>query len=339
MNAYHIWMMGPSRSGKTTLLASIIYDFKRISEEASRNDDCVLKLQAIGDTYSRINSRIDKIQAATYDGCFDTGCLEGTQDHEVFRVGLDYQKKAIPLFEPKFEMHFHDFPGGWLSQPEKIDKTNYNEAEVLIIPIDSSLVFEAVTAREKSSAATQLELASLKDTARIWANMRKEKKRGGLLLFVPVKCETYFNDHAKLGLQKDQSQALHDKLFSNQFFRPVKETIRDIYPEITAWYLPVDTVGCCYISRKKWIQSPEYGSELSLRYTIPSGAYWKPYGPANIMLHIIEYVISQQVSNNTWFDFLIDGLGWRTKLNENINRMKAVCKNTSIPYSRGYKLW
>lgn len=331
--------MGPSRAGKTTLLASIINDFKLISEEASRNDDSLLKLQALEGTYAKLNSRIDRIKAATFEGSFDTGCLEGTQDHEVFKVGLDYQKKALAVFEPKFEIHFHDFPGGWLSQPDMIGKFSYNDAEVLVIPIDSSLVFEAVTARESASAIEQLELTSLQHVAEIWANQRKAKDRGGLLLFVPVKCETYFNDHTKLGLQKDQSESLHDKLFSNKYFYFIKEAVHDIYPDISAWYLPVDTVGCCFISRKKWIPSQNYGCELNLRYTIPSGSHWKPYGPAQIMLHILEFLISQENKDRSFFEDILENIGLRTNLNDNLNRMRSVYHKDSVPYTRGHKLW
>lgn len=339
MSIYNIWMMGPSRSGKTTLIASIINDFMRISEEANKKSDSVLKLQAMGDTYGRISDRIDSIQTATYDGSFDTGCLAGTQDHEIFKTGISYQKKAIPIFEPAIEINFHDFPGGWLSNPDKRQQLDFHNAEVLIIPIDSSLVFEAQMDNEKQAAIKQLELTSLLDTAKIWANQRKEQKRGGLLLFVPVKCETYFNDHAKLGLEKNNARALHDKIFSDQFFKNIKDTVRNIYPDITAWYLPVDTVGCCFISRKRWNPSEKFGKELNLRYTIPSGSHWTPYGPAQIMLKILDFIITRHEMDKSFMDDLFEKMGWRTNIAKNLERMKAVCQSDAVPYQRGQKIW
>lgn len=122
MSVYNIWMMGPSRSGKTTLVASMIDEFMRIAEEATKKNDSLLKLQPLGETYERINDRIGSIRTATLDGYFNTGCLAGTQEHEIFEVGLDYQKKGLSMFEPKIELRFHDFPGTWLSQPERFSK-------------------------------------------------------------------------------------------------------------------------------------------------------------------------------------------------------------------------
>lgn len=340
MTIYNIWMMGPSRSGKTTLIASIIDDFMRISEEVSQKSDSVLKLQALDDTYPRISGRIDSIKAATYNGSFDTGCLEGTQDHEIFKTGINYQKKALPFFEPEIEIHFHDFPGGWLSNPEKRQEMDFHNAEILIIPIDSPLVFQAKDEGEKLAAIKQLELGSLLDTAKIWANQRKEVKRGGLLLFVPVKCETYFNDHAKLGLQQDNNaRMLHDKIFSDPFFRNIKETVRNIYPEISAWYLPVDTVGCCYITRRTWRPSTKFGKELIVRYAIPSGSCWTPYGPAQIMLRILDFIVERREMDKSHIGRVIDKLGWRTNILKNLERMKIICQSDAVPYQRGRKIW
>lgn len=316
-------MLGPSRCGKTTLLASIVHEFMELSEKISLRDTEFIKLSPKGDTRGRINLSIDAISASTSEGEFIGGALEGTQDHSIYDLELSYQKKSVINSDPNFKLHFHDFPGGWLGTGDKrLDDVKFREAEILLMPIDASLVFEAVRTSHKASANMQLELRNLEEVAKAWANARREyKNHPGLFILAPVKCETYFNDNLPVGLKKDSSRELKKKM--DQFFGKLVKTVKGISPETQILYMPVDTIGCCFINDREWIPSPKYGSELQVKYKIPYGLEWTPHGPAQIMLKIIEYLINDYQDNQGWLDRLLSFMGWNTDFGSKIRKMQA----------------
>lgn len=336
MSDYHICMLGPSRCGKTTLLASLISEFMEISEDVSRNDSEYIKLSPQGDTKGRINKSIAEIKTSSEEGEFLRSVLRGTTDHNVFDVNMSYQKKAIINSDPNFKMHFHDFPGAWIPNGDsRLEDVKFNEAHVLIMPVDASLIFEAARPKHKASAKMQLELESLHDVAKVWANARRNaKSHPGLFIIAPIKCETYFNDNLPVGLKKDSSSELRRKV--QVYFKDIVDTVHEINPETEAWYLPVDTMGCCFISDKEWIQSDDYGVQLQAKYKIPPGMRWTPFGPAQVMVKILEYIINDDEKNKGLLDRILDFVGWNTDLGKKVRKMQAACCDK---YSRGCKLW
>lgn len=329
-------MLGPSRCGKTTLLASIINEFMELSEEVSKKDDEYIKLKPVGETRGRINKSIDAIKVSTRDGEFVRAGLEGTQDHTVFNLDMAYQKKSVLNSDPDFSLHFHDFPGGWIAQDHPgLKDVQFDKAQILLMPVDASLIFEASRPKQKASVAMQLELESLKNVAKAWANARKnDKGHPGLFVLAPVKCETYFNDNLPVGLKRDCSKDLKKKV--GGYFAELVTALHDISPQISAWYMPVDTIGCCFINQKEWVPSEAYGEELKAQFKIPTGLSWTPFGPAQVMLKILEYLINDNEANKGMLDRLLTWVGWNTDLGKKLKTMQNACDQK---YKRDRKLW
>lgn len=338
MSDYHICMLGPSRSGKTTLLASVINDFMKLSEDISQKDDEYLKLVPKGETKARVNKSIDAIKISTQNGEFVGSGLAGTVDHTIFDVDLSYQKKALINSDPDFKLHFHDFPGGWIKTGDgRMNDVKFEQAHILLMPVDASLMFEAARPPHKASAAMQLELESLLEVAKAWAHARKaDKDHPGLFILVPVKCETYFNDNLPVGLNIDNSSLLKKKVLDD-YFKEIIGEIHKINPATQALYMPVDTIGCCFINDRKWKPSEEYGYQLWAQYKIPDGMKWTPFGSAHIMLKIIEYLINDNERNKGFFDKLLDFVGWNTDLGKKVRKMRG--SDSCAKYTRGHELW
>ncbi len=338
MNTYNICMMGPSRTGKTTLLASLIHEFETITEKEYQGGFDRLSIKAAGETFGRIGSRINQIEIATLNGSFDSGCLDGTQNHEVFELSIKPNTNIIDKIVHDYKFKFHDFPGDWINDPDKIEFTGLLESEVMLLPIDSSLIMEAITIKEKEAAAMQLTIHQVKDVVKTWAKQRNKAGRG-LFILAPLKCETYFKDNLALGPMQDKSLMLREKVLSNEFFGKVITVLKSEFPDIESWYMPIDTIGCCYLNRKKWTASnnPNVLQELQATYTIPNGKKWTPFGPAHIMFKLLNFWAEHEEQTSSIFGRLGKKLGVLTVLNKEVQKLQESTKSTK-KYSRSVKI-
>ena len=87
----------------------------------------------------------------------------------------------------------------------------------------------------------------------------------------------------------DRSNELFKKVTGEYYNEVLAELKHD--PDVTGVYMPVNTVGCCYLS------APNWGDEGQLLgdYVIPPGRgkdKWAPHGPVNIMLEICKLMAS-----------------------------------------------
>lgn len=331
---YHICLLGPTRCGKTTLLAAAVEEFMKFSEEVSRKDAEYIKIVPRNRAKGLINASIDVIKASTRMGEFYTQALEGTTDHTVYDFDVAYVEKKDDITTPNFSFHFHDFPGDWIkNDDERFKKIKFSEAQVLIMPVDASLIYEAVRPRHQALAASELQIASLMEVAKRWAQGRRaDADHPGLFILAPVKCESYHNDNLPIGRGKDNSREMRDKIMFH-FGELVKE-IKAISPNTWCWYMPVDTVGCCFLNDKDWIKG-ENGMQFVAQYKIPQGHSWTPLGPTNIMLEIMEYLVAMNDKDKSWWETIKGWIGWDPDLVEKMKKMRAA---SDKKYKRGREL-
>jgi len=287
MDTYEICMLGPTRSGKTTLLASMIKDFENLTEPIYKKRQRIWELQAIGSTYKRTEDRINILEMATRDGEFASECLPGTEDHDVYELEVKYHSILDKWFSPELRLRFHDFPGRWIDDPKRMEEVKFKEAEIFLLPIDSTLILEPLTSAQRQAARKQLGIDQISKVVKRWAETRRDDNQQGLFIIAPLKCETYFP--AKSSIREDKSRKLFLEIRSENYFGKMIESLKETCPQIERWYMPIDTVGCCFIVRPNW-KDDEDGKHLEVIYRIPNGQQWSPYGPARIMFKILNHV-------------------------------------------------
>lgn len=323
--SYNIGLFGPSRIGKTTLIASMVEEFKRFTNVSPGGR--YLKLTSLDEpTMTRLSGRINDLKSGIREGVFATGTLEGTANHEVFNLRFEEGGK-----EKSFQQLFtlHDFPGGWVNDPSKIEVLDIANWDVVILPIDAAVVMENVGQKKYKTARNSLCIDQVEDFIRNWTQLRGDTP--SMCILVPVKCETYF-EYPKMhrGLT-DKSRELRIKI-QNEFYGEVINIINKS-SNIECLYMPVNTIGCCYLKKPTW--TPD--GYLEGEYVISRGYgmdKWNPYGPSYIMIEVCLFIAKQlrrlpNVKNSKITSFLqsIDAL-------EQIARDPKLAPST--PYDRKF---
>ncbi|WP_294447288.1 hypothetical protein [uncultured Mailhella sp.] len=278
---YNIGFFGPSRIGKTTLAASMVEEFKQFS---SRINSSYLKLSALDDiTMTKISGRINDLKAGIEKGTFKTGTLEGTSDHEELK--LRFEEGARKSFKQDFILH--DFPGGWINDPQKIEQLNLKDWDVIILPIDSVVIMESVELEHKRAARNDLCIDQVENFMRDWVKTRTNLP--SLCILAPIKCETYFSTPKVSSMLADKSQLLFNKI-TNEYYKDVLSIIQSS-SSVECLYMPVNTIGCCYLKMPTW-ENGKLKGVYSISFE-PGMNRWHPYGPSYLMLEICMFICSQ----------------------------------------------
>lgn len=282
---YNIGFFGPSRIGKTTLTASMVEEFKLFSRKISQSGGSYLKLSSQDQpTMVRLSDRINDLKSGIQKGEFATGTLTGTSTHEVFNLRFEEGKEKS--FQQDFALH--DFPGGWINDPKRITELNLKSWDVIILPIDAAVVMESIEIRRKKAARNSLCIDQVESFITDWVQTRDSLP--SLCILAPVKCETYFTTPRISAILSDKSQQLYNRIV-NEYYKEVIDIIRGAC-NIDCLYMPVNTVGCCYLKRPTWTEE----GDLEGVYAIspePGMDKWKPYGPSYIMLEVCLFIAGQ----------------------------------------------
>ena len=198
---YKIGLVGPSRVGKTTLITSILDD-----SQAFLGGTPVSLSPKDGATRKRINENRNYLSGAIRAKYFNPGALAGTEEAFTYDLEMSVEKQNMISFS------FMDYPGGWLANNyEKwcqFCDSWLEDSTVLLVPIDATVIMEANTAPRKASVPHILHIADVKEVVRKWAKARKGTNERSILMFVPLKCETYFSDNGGLKKQEDKQSEL-----------------------------------------------------------------------------------------------------------------------------------
>lgn len=339
---YKIGIIGPSRVGKTSIIAALLDEAKtalaqtQVSIVPFENED------GVSPTKERIINTITDIESGLDFLTFEPTGL-GTADPFIFDlvmkiVSKKYDKKAAEL-----RLAILDYPGGWLKElpnGEMGSKTWKKcqdwilDSSVIIVPIDAALIMEANNKERAKAARELLQVYEVEDLVRNWAKGRLAKGTSALLLFVPVKCETYFNDDG----EKNQSLALYEKFdkfyagaidavkqemsekeveeqetgSSSGLRSKIEKLIRGFIPTLTYTieYHPIDTIGCIEIFNAEWANTDGKLS-LNCQYKvrdpiIGNRARRKPFGT----IGLLNSICKQIVENHQNSGFLTRAWDW-----------------------------
>jgi len=244
---FRIGIVGPSRVGKTSLIASILKDSQRLLEGTP------VKIVTYGTkTERRVAQHNRELDGSLRAGEFNSGAVSGTEEPFTFELHLDPGADAAGI-----RLNLLDYPGGWLDpirRPAereaewKLCKQWMTDSTVLIIPVESAIMMEASSRLHKRSVPTILNTYEIAQVTREWAKDRAcRPDEPALILFCPLKCETYFADNGGL---RDSSDELFNAV--QDHYREVLDAVRGEAPQVQVLYSPVDTIGCVEIVNTKW---------------------------------------------------------------------------------------
>ncbi|HEY0813937.1 MAG TPA: hypothetical protein VGE11_11720 [Pseudonocardia sp.] len=246
---YKISMLGPTRVGKTSIVASMLHGGEQMligsSVTMSAGDPRTERLIAL---------TVQGLQGALKAGAFQPESLRQTNEPQHFTLLLD---SGVPGAAVRFDLL--DFPGGWLNpitRPEGREQDwqeclrFIKESSVLIVPVDAGVLMEAALQEYKRAWPAILRIADVVKVAGDWAAGRKVagEDEPALLVYCPVKCESYFDDN---GGRIDRSEELFRRFHDE--YGEVIDRVRREYGGVDQLYCPVDTIGCVELRSAEWI--------------------------------------------------------------------------------------
>ena len=206
----NVMMFGGRRSGKTSILAAmkecvdqVFRDEQELGLSISSLDfDTMKALEEKNQELHLYYSEKDRDEAFTPDN-------NPTQSQRVYQFGIQLVNKP----SAKLQMNFTDYPGEWLDNSSKFEqlKEIMEKTDIIMIAIDTPYLMEE--ARTVDAIGRYNEPKNF--TGRI-ADMVKENFvvpegsiRKKMILFVPLKCEKYYNQR---NLSEDRMEELNVKV-------------------------------------------------------------------------------------------------------------------------------
>ena len=343
---YKIGLIGPSRVGKTSIVAAILEEAKAALAKTGVSINPYEDEYGISATKERIKNTILDIESGLDFGEFQPTGM-GTADPFIFDLVMTIADQKKENNKAQLRFAILDYPGGWFSNQVPLGreaewkncKKWIQDSSVIIIPIDANLIMEANSPDESKASRQWLEVFEVKELLRDWARGRYNKQESGLLLFVPVKCETYFNDN---GGNKDQGQQLYEgicKFYSGAIdavkqemsekqdqdsqadedrslwqrigdqIRDFNDTLNPKNPTYTIEYHPVDTIGCIELANADWELDQTSGREtLVCQYLVRNagGSFPKVKRLGNIGLlgSMCKQIVENRQNSGIFHKFL-----------------------------------
>ncbi len=293
-------MLGPSRVGKTSLIASI---FEGAKDELLVGTPFNIKPKNLATEKKLAN--LSKVLKSSIDaGSFNSGAVPGTQEPSQFTFDLFLVgKHKIDILE----FVLLDFPGGWIDpvdRPEQREKEwkdcldFIHDSAVLIIPIESPVLMEPSTESQRRSIVYNTHSEQIKEVVAEWAKFRNSHypSEPSTIIFAPVKCESYFTDNGFTS-NKDSSVLLYQKV--QKHYEDVMNTANKEFKEnlqaLKMTYIPVDTIGCVEIVDGVW--SKEDGGDwlrFSANYAIRKDAQIRRKGGEDIFITLMANLLEAQ---------------------------------------------
>jgi hypothetical protein len=280
-------MMGPTRAGKTTLLTAVLADGRKSFEGTTVRIGAADRA-----TEARIQKNDDELSGSLNAGEFRPGSLRGTSEVQHFSILLSPGVQGEGV---RFE--FLDFPGGDLD-PSTRDSARWNEVRdflagttVLLVPVDATVFMEATESRHRQQVPRVLRVSAVRDAIQEWAKERRDiDNEPALVIFAPVKCESYFSDN---GGYRDTSRELFT-LF-REIYEEVIETAKGNLPNVRMAYVPVDSLGCVEVETVRWVSDQDASDADALtpdvEYLVRPGKKRRVLGAVDVLVFLVRQVM------------------------------------------------
>ncbi len=298
--------IGSSGIGKTTLLTAMYREMKdALNEEMGITcapDPKSEGAQILYENYEQIQSIFEYAE-------FDADVLKGTSESTYFNI-------QITANNTNLNVAILDYPGGDLGKNDAIDDW-IAQSSFLIVPLDATLLMEAGNAQQSAKTKKAHNITKIKEIIVKWTNNLLEKKENGLLIFAPLKCETYFNDNPEIPNrhknEKEKGNMLKkkiNKLFAKDVLAQTNHFMK-ISKTLEIKYIPIDTLGSVFVKGVDW-------EEVRSSFMIDreAGARYMPSGGKELLVEILKFNMEKRKSLLGFFT------GRNKKLNNAIKKLQ-----------------
>ncbi len=299
---FKIGMVAPSKAGKTSVMTSIFYDMRnRLAENRLAENTLDIQYWADGKaTQNAITRAIAEFKTCTSsDDIFDVPRLQGNVSVNNYKFAFTVPVEAGVQ---RLNIDIMDYPGGLLGTPEFAERIqpHLRESSALIVPIPSDLLMEWKRTTnvnnnhsKKVNILAQM-LLEVNEVCDVIANWIKSKNdENAILIFVPIRCEIYFDDN---GGTRDESEILHEAV-NELYINPIKsavstEQLKKIRIEVHA----VDTYGIVEL-RDVALETSEDGTEYlvsTFKKRLNMGNEIKSKGALEVLASIIRFYLGEK---------------------------------------------
>lgn len=295
-STYTISMLGPSRVGKTSIIASV---FNAAEQELLAGKPFTLNSDNHKPTQKKLATHARELRSSIQAGDFNSGAVTGTQEPFTFKFELTSVKDS----NVKLGFEILDFPGGWIdtiNRPDSADsqwticRESIMQSSVIIIPVEAGVIMNAKTQEQLRAVEYNLQTEDIKEVIQNWAKTRQNRHPDlpSTIIFTPVKGETYFKDNVNKN-NKDRSTELYN--LTQQYYKEIIETAQREFGDnrnLSIIYTAIDTIGSVTITYGDWHKEDD-----TLRF---SGQYHithnelKPKGGEDIFITICKTLIQTQ---------------------------------------------
>lgn len=305
---YKISMLGPTRVGKTSLVASILGSTK---EEVLAGTALNLRSLDLA-TEKKLSAHAKELKSSLNAGSFNSGAVSGTQEPAKFRFSLsDGANESLLNFT------LLDFPGGWIdpaNRPEQRQndweecKKFIHSSSVVIIPVESPVLMEAIAPKQQGAIEYNIHSEEIKEIITDWAKFRNHEHANepSTIIFAPVKCESYFTDNGFTS-NKDKSDDL--KRFVEKYYAEVIQSAENEFEHnqnsvLNIIYTAVDTIGCVEIINGQWNHDKESNFlRFSADYAIRKNPKINRKGGEDIFIALFKNLLkAQEIREKTQLD-------------------------------------
>lgn len=216
---YKIMMMGARGVGKTSMLATMYDQFAQVADELR------LDLLPSPTTSIKLQNNLKDLKSQT-SNYIAIGGVKGTAEPYDFDFELFHENDSS---DSKMNLTFKDIPGGWFSDSTKsLEIERYlGESEVILIAIDTTALME----RKGKYNETVNETSNI---CNILKRFLKKTELPKLILFVPIKCESYVQS-------PKETKKITETI--KEYYKPVFNAMARKEQAISTAIIPIQTIG------------------------------------------------------------------------------------------------
>ncbi len=173
----NVMMVGGRRCGKTSVLASM----QRCFEATLRNTSLIIKC-ANDEMLETIEEKQQEMKQYFVESRFFVPNENETSDWSSYPFNVRIKGK-----ESRIRINFVDYPGEWLTGKKDEVRKNLRESRILLVAIDTPHLVEEYGLYNNPHNRCSIVSELIEDVE------FAETDEPGLILFVPLKCERYYN--------------------------------------------------------------------------------------------------------------------------------------------------
>lgn len=259
-------MIGPRGVGKTSMLAGMYDQFERTCKDLQLElSPDLITSQKLQDQVSKLKTQASESYDATYGG------IEGTSEEHEFKFEIGTIGE-----EPDIEIKFKDFPGGWLKEDNKLAKVAdfIAKSQMVLVAIDTPALMERNGKYNDEINATRQVCDFLK-------KIPQKLEHTKLILFVPIKCESYVQTDRDANNLMVKIQEAYDSSF-----RAFQTKEQKIITAIT----PIQTIGNIRFN----VFTKNADGQILAKFKAYGDGSYKPQDVEQPLLFLLSFLICEQ---------------------------------------------